>query len=261
MKMPRRSMALPCNFASQPLGKLIRLERGKWCWKATRSDHQTSSMNFPASKLKSPTLCRGTWGTWKKVHDKYECMNPVLTKRSQPIPPQHSLKNCQVLVWFQVALEKIRKKNREDFLNGTKEEDFQSFCAKSISLAKISLRLATGRWDHQHILTLVNLRTRCLMSFPLNGSMPGWILPKPSQAFVFLSDVFPVGNTPRHQIPGQAHPYLGRSLAIFTSGFFLCWVILYIYIWFLGQPRLSLHAFFFLLCRWKAVFGDGFGEG
>lgn len=108
-------------------------------------------------------------------------MNPVLEKRSQPLPPQHSLRNCWVLVGIQVALEKIRKKNREDFLNGTKEEDFQFLAEKCIRLAKVSPRLATGRWDHQHVLTLVNLRTRCPMSFPLNGSMPGWILPKPIQ--------------------------------------------------------------------------------
>ena len=60
--------------------------------------------------------------------------------------------------------------------------------------------------------------------------------------------------------PWASASLFGTLLGDFHFGIFplLSYII---YIWFLGQPRLSLHAFFFLLCRWKAVFGDGFGEG
>lgn len=185
---------------------------------------------------------------------KYECTNPVLEKGSQPLPPQHSLRNCWVLVGIQVALEKIRKKNREDFLNGTKEEDFQFLAQKCKGKPKIShwtlrspTRLDPGEFEDK-------------MPYELPSEwVNAWVNSSetyPKAEFDFLWE--PLRVTPRHQIPGPAHPYLGRALAIFHLGIFrhpgLSWSIF-------GPPRLSLHAFFFLLCRWKAVLGDGFGEG
>ena len=115
--------------------------------------------------------------------------------------------------------------------------------------AKVSPRLATGLTNTSW--PLVNLRTRCPMSFPLNGSMPGWILPKP----IFVGAFAGHAEAPN---PWASASLFGTRLGDFHLGIFrhpwLSWSIF-------GPPRLSLHAFFFLLCRWKAVFGDGFGEG
>ena len=187
-------------------------------------------------------------------------MNPLLKKRSQPIPPQHSLKNCRVLVGIQVALEKIRKKNREDFLNGTKEEDFHFFFAKSISLAKGKPKISHRTLRSPTYLDPGEFEDKMPYELPSE-----WV-----NAWVNSSETIPsfrlfVGSSSGWQHTEAPNPWasaslFGTLLGDFHFGIFplLSYII---YIWFLGQPRLSLHAFFFLLCRWKAVFGDGFGEG
>ena len=103
MNMPRRFMALPCNFASQPLGKLIRLEAGKWSWKVSRSDHQTSSMNFVGR------------GTWETVHDKVWMYESSIGKKKSTSPSPTLLEKLLSSCWNSGGFREDPKKEQRGF--------------------------------------------------------------------------------------------------------------------------------------------------
>ena len=246
MKMRRRFMALPCNFASQPLGKLIRLEAGKWSWKVTRSDHQTSSMNFVGR------------GTWKTVHDKVWMYESSIGKKKSTSPSPTLLEKLLSSCWNSGGFREDPKKEQRGFSEWHQGRGLPIFGGKMHQVGKGKPKIS--HWTLRSPTRLDPGEFEDKMPYELPSEwVNAWVNSSetyPKAEFDFLWE--PLRVTPRHQIPGPAHPYLGRALAIFHLGIFrhpgLSWSIF-------GPPRLSLHAFFFLLCRWKAVLGDGFGEG